>query len=318
MITGPRTALSSARIRGSTLPRAPASGTKRSAGSASAADSPAARVTSSRRVSRSGCVGGMRERLGILEAMAKPWIVDVHSHLVPTGDDGVRTIDEGLELCRQAVHHGTRVLYATPHVHAGWDSYPLTAERRALYDAAFPVMRAQCATFGLDLRRGFEIYPGAVPASADVREFGLSGSGGYLIEFPGFWTPEPDPLGLVWAEAERAERAGLQPVLGHPERCAEIAADPQRVARFCERGWLLALNAMSLDGRHGPQARETVWRLLETGFGDLVASDSHRDSRPPQLDWAYELVAGRLGAARARPLFDGSALERASDRSIAA
>ena len=146
----------------------------------------------------------------------------MHSHLVPTRDDGVRTIDEGLELCWQAARHGTGVRYATPHVHAGWDHFPLTAERRALYDEAFPVMRVQCATFGLDLRRGFEIYPGALPASADLSEFGLSGSGGYLIEFPGSWTDEPDPLGLVWAEAERAERAGLQPVLAHPVALVQV------------------------------------------------------------------------------------------------
>jgi protein-tyrosine phosphatase len=156
-----------------------------------------------------------------------------------------------------------------------------------------------------------------LPDSVDLREFRLSGSDGYLIEFPGSWTPEPDPLNLVLAEAERAEEAGLQPVLAHPERCADIVADPQRVARFRERGWLVALNAMSLDGRHGPNARETAWRLLELGFADLVASDSHRASRPPQLDWAYELVAARLGAERARPLFDGSALQPTRD-SIAA
>jgi tyrosine-protein phosphatase YwqE len=90
------------------------------------------------------------------------------------------------------------------------------------------------------------------------------------------------------------------------------------VARFRERGWLIALNAMSLDGRHGPRAHETAWRLLELGLTDLVASDSHRPSRPPQLDWAYDLVARRLGAERARPLFDGSALERAGDSSLAA
>jgi hypothetical protein len=36
------------------------------------------------------------------------------------------------------------------------------------------------------------------------------------------------------------------------------------------------------------------------------------------LDWAHDLVAERLGATRARALFDGSALERARDRSVAA
>jgi len=246
------------------------------------------------------------------------WIVAVHSHLVPSGDDGARTIDDGVELCRRAALHGTRVLYATPHVHARWGQYPLTPERLARYTETFPVMRAACATFGLELRRGFELYPGALPASADIRDYGLGPSGTVLIEFPGFWTREPDPLQAVWDEAERAERAGLTPVLAHPERCGAIVDDPERIADFTDRGWLLALNSLSLDGRHEPNTRETAWQLLEDGYGDLVASDAHRESRPPELDWAHELVAVRLGKKRARGLFDGSALERAVDTKIAA
>src|SRR4051812_6887531 len=116
--------------------------------------------------------------------MPKPWIVDVHSHLVPTGDDGVRTIADAVRLCRRAAEHGTRVLYATPHVHARWDSYPLTAQRLARYEAAFPAVRDECARFGLELRRGFEVYPGAVPSSSDLREFALEGSGGGLVRVP--------------------------------------------------------------------------------------------------------------------------------------
>jgi protein-tyrosine phosphatase len=252
----------------------------------------------------------------MLEQMER-WIVDVHSHLVPSGDDGARTVEEGLALCRRAAAHGTRVLYATPHVHAVWGQYPLTPERLARYTETFPVMRAACATFGLELRRGFELYPGALADTADIRDYGL-GSGAALIEFPGFWTREPDPLQAVWDEAERAEAAGLIPVLAHPERCGAIVDDPERVAEFAERGWLLALNALSLDGRHEPFTEETAWRLLDAGYGDLVASDAHRERRPPELDWAHELVAARLGPVRARGLFDGSALERAVGTTIAA
>jgi protein-tyrosine phosphatase len=252
------------------------------------------------------------------EQVKEQWIVDVHSHVVPTGDDGARTIADGLELCRDAARHGTRVLYATPHVHARWDSYPLTAERRARYDEAFPVLRAECAAFGLDLRRGFEVYPGALPASADLAQYGLGTSGGYLVEFPGFWTDEPDPLALVRREAERAEAAGLLPVLAHPERCSAVADDPAAVAEFVERGWLLALNGLSLDGRHGDDAHDAAWAILEAGYGDLVASDAHTMRRNARLDWAHALVAERLGAARARSLFDGSALELVHARSVAA
>ena len=242
--------------------------------------------------------------------MGAAWIVDVHSHVVPTGDDGAATIEEGIDLCRDAFHHGTRVLYATPHVHAAWDSYPLTPARLARYAEAFPVMRDACAEFGLDLRHGFEVYPGALPADADPRDFALGDSGTYLVEFPGSWTGESDALALVRAESERAEAAGLLPVLAHPERCSQIVADPERAREFAERGWLIALNGLSLNGRHGPKAEEAAWQLLDAGLGDLVASDGHRRGRNARLDWAYDLLVARLGRTRARGLLDGSALER--------
>src|SRR5262249_21669080 len=123
------------------------------------------------------------------------------------------------------------------------------------------------------------------------------------------WTPERDALGLVRHEAEGGEAGGLVAVLAHPERCSEIVEAPDRAAEFCERGWLLALNGLSLDGRHGPDAYEAAWRLLEDGLGDLVASDGHRSDRNARLDFAYNLVAARLGLERAHSLFDGSALD---------
>src|SRR5205085_5470178 len=135
-----------------------------------------------------------------------------------------------MALLRLAREHGTRTLYATPHVHAAWDSYPLSAERRERYDAAFPTMREQAAAFGLDLQRGFEVFPGALPPEADRREYALGGSGCILVEFPGSWCEGiVDALQVVWDEAERAERDGLLPVLAHPERCAAVWARPAAV-----------------------------------------------------------------------------------------
>src|ERR671932_138917 len=61
--------------------------------------------------------------------MAPGWFVDLHSHVVPSGDDGAQSMDEGAALCEAAARHGTRTLFATPHVgaHAEHDE-----EREAL------------------------------------------------------------------------------------------------------------------------------------------------------------------------------------------
>ena len=177
-------------------------------------------------------------------------------------------------MTRQSTEHACST--RRRHAHATWDSYPLTAERLRRYDEAFPVMRAACAKFGLDLRRGFEVYPGALPDSADLRDYGLGQSGGVSDRVPR----------LLDAGAGRARaRPNVRP--SAPSRpaccpCSRIRSAARRSSRirsgsaeFVDRGWLLALNGMSLDGRHGPKSQAAAWELLEAGYGDLVASDAH-------------------------------------------
>lgn len=240
--------------------------------------------------------------------MPFPAFVDVHSHVVPSGDDGAASVEEGLELCRLAYDAGTRVLFATPHSHAPWDSYPWTRGRARAFEEAFPIMRAAVAAWGLDLRRGLEVYPTEIPEQG-IEALVLEGTGAVLVEFPGWWVVDADDaVAVTLAGSERVAAAGLVPVLAHPERCTAIAREPDAVAPFVERGWPLCVNAASLTGEHGKRSHEAGWRLLEDGVVSLVASDGHRTERPPRLDAAYRAVAERYGAEAARPLFAGDAI----------
>ena len=233
--------------------------------------------------------------------------VDVHSHVVPSGDDGSRTIEQGLALCRLAVEAGTEILFATPHVHAPWDSYPWTPGREEVYLRSLAEMKGEVAAWGLDLRRGCEVFPTEVGAWEPSR-LTLEGTRGVLVEFPGSWLEIEDSIAAVTDAVVGVEAAGLVPVLAHPERNRAVAADPACVRPLVERGALLCLNAPSVLGLHGSTAERTAWELLELGLIHLAASDAHSDTRPPTLDAAYEIVRERLGEDWARPLFDGSAL----------
>ncbi len=233
--------------------------------------------------------------------------VDVHSHVVPSGDDGAPSIEEGLRLCRLALESGTGTLFATPHAHAPWDSYPRTPEREQLYTASLTAMRAEVADWGLDLRRGWEVYPSEI-AGRDPWELALEGTRAVLIEFPGSWLEIDDAIARVDEASAEVEAAGLVGVLAHPERCRAVASDPGCVRDLVARGALLCLNAPSLTGAHGGAAEKTAWSLLEAGLVALVASDAHSNARPPRLDAAYDAVCARYGEEVALPLFDGRAL----------
>jgi protein-tyrosine phosphatase len=233
--------------------------------------------------------------------------VDVHSHVVPSDDDGAKGIEDGLALCRLALEAGTDVLFATPHAHAPWDTFPRTSGRDAAYAAAFPVMQKEVAAWGLDLRRGWEVYP-TVIAPENVEEYTLEGTAVVLVEFPGFWVDLDDAVEIVTKAGSIVEAAGRVPVLAHPERCRAVAEDPGCVRPLVERGWLLCANAPSFLGRHGAVAERVAWELLDAGQIALAASDGHTLGRPPVLDEAYAAVRDRRGDTVARPLFTGAAL----------
>jgi protein-tyrosine phosphatase len=231
------------------------------------------------------------------------FFVDCHSHVVPSGDDGAATIAEGRALCVSAARHGTRVLYATPHV---WPDLRLTHAREQEIRRAHAAVAARAR---LELRLGFELTPTAELLEEDPSRYRLEGTDCVLME-----VPFTGPADLLVALAEHTEGAGLQPVIAHPERSQAVLAEPSLALELAERGWLLQLNATSLTGYHGPAVAGIAWSVLENGQAALVGSDGHRSARPPQLDAAYLLARARVGEERARPLFDGSSLGLASAR----
>jgi protein-tyrosine phosphatase len=229
-------------------------------------------------------------------------LVDCHSHVLPSGDDGAQTLEDGLELCKLAASSGTAVLFATPHV---WPHLTLTAERERAIRRAYDRLRALAP---LELRLGFELTPAPPLLREDPARYALEGTEVVLAEMP-FLGPASDLIEL----AEHVERAGLTPLVAHPERTEPVRERPGLARELAER-WPLQLNASSLLGRHGREIEELAWELLDVA--SVVASDGHRLSRPARLDQAYERVAERMGDDAARPLFDGRALGLRSGRPL--
>jgi protein-tyrosine phosphatase len=234
----------------------------------------------------------------------RPGFVDCHSHVVPSGDDGATTIEDGIALCREAARRGTAILFATPHV---WPQLQLPPDRDAQIRTAYERVRTHAV---LELRLGYELTPDPRLLDEDARRFVLEGTDFVLMEVPFL-----GPADLLVALAEHAEAAGLRPVIAHPERTEAVLDRPALADELAERGWLLQVNATSLLGRHGDDPADVGWDLLERGVARIVGSDGHRPTRPPHLDEAYDVAVHRLGEERANPLFDGAALGLTATRS---
>jgi protein-tyrosine phosphatase len=223
--------------------------------------------------------------------------VDIHSHVVPSCDDGVRSVEEGLSLSRDAFEHGTRLLYATPHVSP---LISLSKERERRIRKACSELRERAP---LELRLGFELTPMPSLLNEDPSRYVLEQTEHVLVEIPFVGSAD-----LFVDVGEWIESAGLTPVVAHPERTEAVLRDPGLADELVERGWLLQVNASSLLGKHRPDMEREGWRLIDDGLAALVASDGHRATRPALLDEAFELTRARVGEAAALRLFDGSEL----------
>lgn len=233
--------------------------------------------------------------------------VDLHTHVVPSGDDGAQSIEEGIELCRQMHEDGTAVIYATPHAHPPDFWHPITEERAATVRANYAEMKPRAAELGVELRLGWELSAtGALVG--ELEDYALEGTRKVLLEIPGPWFGWADEVAVTLDQAATIRAAGLDVILAHPERSPGIQRNPERLVDIVEEGVQICFNADSFVGGHGEGCERCGWRLLELGIGDFVASDGHRAARPSRLHEAVDAIAARYGRERAEALACGSAL----------
>jgi protein-tyrosine phosphatase len=215
-------------------------------------------------------------------------MIDTHCHLLPALDDGPATQAESLDLARDLSQDGVSFVLCTPHYS---DRHPtehrLALERRgALADAV------SSAGLALELGVGAEVSPGFA-VSALVGELATRSVGGRFVVVE----VQPDTPASFFSVVEtRLAAVSLHPIFAHPERCRAVQERPSLLDPGRRNGSLVQVVAPSLVGRWGRAAGATVWRLVDSGRADLLASDAHgRARRRSHLREAANLVAQRLG-----------------------
>ena len=215
---------------------------------------------------------------------------DIHCHLLAGLDDGPRTDEESLEMCRLARAEGVQAAAATAHQSERWPQN--TPER--ITEAARRLSR-MLQREGVALT----VFPCAEvmvtpETEAFWREGRLLGMGGrrqyLLIEMPSH-------LALDLCETvEELRRAGVRPILAHPERHPELLHDPERIEQLIEAGCLIQVSSGSLTEPRSPRDVPALKGWLRRGLVHFIASDGHSPlRRPPRMAAAYQLICRWAG-----------------------
>ncbi len=228
---------------------------------------------------------------------------DLHSHILPGYDDGASDVAEFLDMARAAAAGGTVRMAATPHYDP--DSPGLDPEETAAAVSSHDAL-LRSAGIPLELVGGMEvrINPGLLRLAregADLYRLTLGYGNKYLLcDLPLIDMPACTADTLF-----QLQLRGFVPILAHPERNRYLAARPDEIRAFAERGVELQVNSGSLEGLYGKAAMRCAFSLLAEGTARLLASDAHAlNRRGPDLSGAARIVTHKFGADTARLLLE--------------
>jgi protein-tyrosine phosphatase len=234
---------------------------------------------------------------------------DLHCHYLPGVDDGVRSFEEGVALCRGLRQLGYTRVAATPHIRTGMfdnRSADLRERFREFARASqdldgMPELLLGAEHFCDDVfwnlfERG-DVLPYGSDVVASPEERAPPRPRGLLLELP----PERLPLQL----GERCFRMhvrGVRTVLAHPERYAPLFTTTEPIERLLEMGVLPLLDLMSLCGKYGRRPKQAAERMLEEGAYYAACSDCHKPQDVEVVADAIERLRELLGAEPAEEL----------------
>jgi tyrosine-protein phosphatase YwqE len=198
----------------------------------------------------------------------KPLTVDIHSHLIPSIDDGSQSIEESILLIKALMKQGYSKIITTPHIM--FDSYRNT--QKSILQGLNDLQR-EVSTQGLNIviEAGAEYYldEGLLPLIK--RNELLLISNKYLL-FETSYTHRPMQLEEIIFEILAA---GYIPLLAHPERYRYIKNPKEEYTTLKKLGVEFQVNLNSFNGYYGSQSKKNALFLSKHGMIDFLGSDTH-------------------------------------------
>ena len=227
-------------------------------------------------------------------------MIDIHCHILPGVDDGAKSWETAVQMCRMAWDDGIRHIVATPHANNRF-RYERATFTRILKRLSHQIGGRPELSLGCDFHFSYDNY---LALMNQPSEFTIGHTQYVLIEFDDYSLPASLSNNL-----QQLRLKGLVPIITHPERNLLLKNDLSRVLEWCQIGCLVQVTADSLLGKWGTAAKAGVEWLLKRNAVHVIASDAHdTESRTPILSQAREQAAIWAGRDLAQALVDANPL----------
>lgn len=194
---------------------------------------------------------------------------DMHSHLLPSIDDGSTGVDNSIELIKGLQELGFSNFITTPHIL--WDMYKNTPQ--TIGDAhQLLTTKLNEDKMNVNIRAAAEYYMDDYFDELTTKKSPLLTIKDkmVLVEFS-FLIAPVNFKDLLF----KMQINGYQPILAHPERYTYMTSDKKMFDELKSIGCLFQMNILSLAGHYGPATSDLAQYLLKKGMIDLLGTDLH-------------------------------------------
>jgi tyrosine-protein phosphatase YwqE len=198
-----------------------------------------------------------------------PLTIDIHSHLLPNIDDGVKTLEESVAIIKRFQLLGYTKLITTPHVFS--DLYPNTQDiiKEKLHIVREEIEKQNIA---IKLEASAEYYLDMEFLRMIEDDELMPFINNYIL----FETPCSSKLIILEPAINALLEKGYIPVLAHPERYHYLYSDNLEKYKQLKRvGVLFQVNLKSLQSQ-SRSIRKIALKLIQGKLVDFLGSDVHR------------------------------------------
>ena len=223
-------------------------------------------------------------------------MIDIHTHILPDVDDGPKSWEVSVEMCRMAAADGITHIAATPHSNDRYhfDRDYLNGCVSLLQEKVGP---SPLLSLGCDFHFSYDNLQNLL---ADPFRYTIAGGSYLLVELSDYSIPAQ----IADCFLKLGDR-GVTPVITHPERNAILRQTPLRIIEFVEMGCAVQITANALTGFWGQRIRQFTTWLLEHEAVHVIASDAHdAKHRTPILSEARDLAGQVCGKDVAHALVE--------------
>ena len=203
-------------------------------------------------------------KISVRESGLMEGFCDCHCHLLPGVDDGVKKVEETIQILDEWELLGMKEVWLTPHIMEDIPNRPDELKRQFERLAAFYTGNIKLHLAAEHMMDGPFLERLETDDLLPIEKVGKR-----LLVETSYYIPPMNMDEII----DKIRQKGYEPILAHPERYQYI--DFKNYAHWKGKGVLLQLNVPSLVGAYGLKVQAKAKKLLDSGMYDFCGTDTH-------------------------------------------